>query len=138
MSHGDSWSCIMVEDGPGTISDEVRMALKMAACELYLDKLDRKLIDNEVCDGVIETAWKTKLVGTRSGVLFHAHIVGYTTDGYKVNFLLETADLDRGADYLRELKERESLPFDRGLGLAPCPDLYEFHDLRTIRKKMLN
>ena len=45
----------MVDRGPGLIDDEVRRALKMAACELHLQKKDRIRIHKDVCDGVVST-----------------------------------------------------------------------------------
>lgn len=49
----DSWTCLMVEKGPGTIDDDVRSDLKLAACDLNMRKHDRMNIVSDVCDGVL-------------------------------------------------------------------------------------
>jgi hypothetical protein len=137
MSH-DSWNCLLVEEGPGILSDEVCLSLKIAACELHLGKVDKKLIDTGVCNGIIQTQWETRMVGAHSGVLFRAQVTDETVDGYKVNFLLNTEDLKTGAALLRKLKDGRDLPWTSGAGRLPCPELYEFRDLRAIRRRMLN
>lgn len=126
----DSWSCLLVEDGPGMLSDEVCAALKMAACRLHLERKDRTQLFTEVLDGVIETEWKTYPVGARSGVLFHAHVDCKDGIDFKVNFLLNMDDLKRGADFLRQLEEQTETPW--GISSAPFPlsALYQFRDLR--------
>jgi hypothetical protein len=135
--HQDSWTCLMVENGPGTISDEIRAALTMAACELHLSGKDKMMMDSGVCEGIIQTAWTTHMVGMRSGVLFRAHVTDDTADGYKVNFLINTDDLSLGADLLRRLKDTGETPWGRGFGQVPCPELHQFYDLRTPAR-MLN
>lgn len=130
----DSWTCLMVEKGPGMITDEVRSALKMAACDLHFKKWERMHIVSDVCDGIIETAWETHTVGTRSGVLFRTQI-GSEQGEYMVNFLLNTDDLERGAEVLREMEEQGEKPWGTSAGRFPCPALYRFHDLhRTSRR----
>lgn len=132
----DSWSCLMVEKGPGMISDDVRAALKMAACDLSLKKWERMHIVNDVCNGIIQTAWDTHIVGTRSGVLFRAQIESETGD-YKINFLLSTADLERGAEIIREMHEKEGTPWSETSSPFPCSELYQFYDL-SERSRRLN
>lgn len=130
----DSWTCLMVEKGPGMITDEVRAALKMAACDLHLKKWERMHIVSDVCNGIIETAWDTHLVGTRSGVLFRTQIDSETGD-YRVNFLLSTDDLERGAEVLREMEEKGQGVWGTSPEPFPCPALYQFYDLnRTSRR----
>ena len=130
----DSWTCLMVEKGPGMISDDVRAALKMAACDLHRKKWDRMHIVSDVCDGIIETAWDTHMVGSRSGVLFRTQI-GSEAGEYHVNFLLNTEDLERGAEVLREMEERGEQVWGTSPAPFPCPALYRFYDLhRTSRR----
>lgn len=131
----DSWTCLMVEKGPGTIDDSVRSALKLAACDLNLQKYDRMKIVSDVCDGIIETEWNTYTVGTRSGVLFRAEIDA-PAGSYKVNFLLHTADLERGAAILRDMEERGIGEWVRNEGKIPCDALYHFHDLQGPRRTL--
>jgi len=123
----DSWSCLLVHKGPGMISDAVCASLKMAACKLHLDRKDRMDIFTNVCEGVIETTWDTRVVGARSGVLFRAQI-GSDAGEYHVNFLLSTEDLDRGVGLLRDIEAGEA--WGEGEGRVPVPDLYKFYDLR--------
>ena len=136
MSH-DSWTCLMVQKGPGIIDDDVRAALKMAACDLYLNKWDRMNIVNDVCNGVIETKWDTHSVGARSGVLFRTQIDS-ETGNYMVNFLFSTKDLERGADILREMKEQEGSGLAVASGRFPCEALYQFYDLSRPANRRLN
>ena len=126
----DSWTCLMVEKGPGVLEDDVRDALKLAACELAYQKIDRMNMVNDVCDGIIQTEWKTHNVGSRSGVLFRAQITEDTGD-YFVNFLLNEDDLKRGADIIRETREREGgNGWEMSNERIPVPELYEFRNLR--------
>lgn len=115
----------MVEKGPGLLDERVRIGLKKAACELHLRGWDKmNMIDSKVCTGTIETEWKTFSVGARSGVLFKAQITEETGD-YKVNFLLNTRDLERGAEVLREMEEGGDM-WVRSTERFPVPELYEF------------
>src|SRR3989338_10824593 len=120
MSYGDSWTCLMVEKGPGMIPDEVRAALKMAACDLHLKRWDKMHIVSDVCEGIIETAWETQTVGTRSGVLFRTQL-GCEAGEYLVNFLLSVDDLTRGAEIIRETEERGVGVWGRSEERFPCP-----------------
>ena len=130
----DSWTCLMVEKGPGVLTDEIRAVLKMAACELHLKQWDRMHIHSEVCEGVIETAWATKVVGARSGVLFRTQIDSEEGE-YLVNFLLNDDDLERGAEFLRELREAGAAPTGVAEEPFPCRDLYRFYDLRETMRR---
>ena len=124
----DSWTILMVKNGPGLIADGVRNSLKAAACNLTLKKWDKMHIVNDHCTGRIQTAWTTHNVGGRSGVLFRAQVE--SDDGeYLVNFLLSTEDLERGAEILRKMEEGGQGMWADGSGQIPCPELYEFYDL---------
>ena len=123
----------MVEDGPGMLDDDVRAALKMAACDLSLKKWDQMHIVNDVCDGLIKTAWDSHVVGARSGILFRAQVATEAGD-YRVNFLLSEDDLKRGADIIREFEERGAGVWGKSGSPFPCPALYEFYDLTDRRK----
>ncbi len=124
----DSWTCILVQDGPGVLDEDVCAALKLAACDLALRKLDRMRISLDVCEGIIQTEWRTHVVGTRSGVLFRAQITEDTGD-YFVNFLLHEDDLKRGADYISEVREKR-YSMTTAEGTLPVPELYIFKNLR--------
>ncbi len=118
----------MVKKGPGMLSDEVRLALKLAACDLHRLRWDRMNIVNDVCEGVIQTAWDTHLVGMCAGVLFRAQIEG-ESGAYQVNFLLSTDDLECGADILRDMEENGGYEWASSPAQIPCDELYRFHDL---------
>jgi hypothetical protein len=132
----DSWTCLMVKDGPGMLSDDVRTALKMAACELYRCQWERMHIDSDACEGLIETTWSTHSIGTLSGVLFRTEIVA-ENGSYKVNFLLNSDDLERGADVLREMIENGEYGWQSADETFACPELYRFYDLHQPGR-MLN
>ena len=72
----DSWSCIMTQNGPGIVSDEIRLTLKAAACQLYAQKVERALIRSNHCGGIIQTEWKTATLGTRTGMVFKSQLEG--------------------------------------------------------------
>ncbi len=133
----DSWTCLMVEKGPGIITGEVRAALKMAACDLQRKKWDRMHIQSDVCGGLIETAWKTHAVGSRSGILFRAQIDGDSANGYMVNFLTSIAeDLKRCADVLHEMEERGEEKWSAAQSPFPCEALYRFDDLHRTGRRL--
>ncbi len=125
----------MVQKGPGMITDDIRAALKMAACDLHLKKWDRMHIVSDICDGIIETSWDTHTVGTRSGVLFRTQI-GSDKGEYMVNFLLNTDDLERGAEVLREMEEKGEAVWGKSAAPFPCPALYRFYDLHRTAHRM--
>jgi hypothetical protein len=126
---GDSWSCVMVDKGPGTISDKIRNTLKASACNLHLQNADRMNISNDICRGVIETSWDSHLIGTRAGILFRATVEADNGD-YHVNFLLSHQDLESGADVIRDLEESGAGSWGRSFERFPVPALYQFEDLR--------
>ena len=132
----DSWTCLMVQNGPGILPDDVRTALKIAACQMNLSKKDRISISNDVCVCVVETEWDTYGVGSRSGVLFRAQITTDTSGGdFKVNFLLNREDLKRGAKLLRAYEEGK-ISSHLADGPIPVEVLYEFHDLQKPKRTL--
>ncbi len=127
----DSWTCVMVDKGPGILDECVQLSLKVAACELHLEGFDQKLISNDVCTGLIKTTWSTHMLGTRAGILFKAQIDNEAGE-YFVNFLLSSEDLKTGGELIRKLKE-EPVYMVRGRGTVPVEDLYRFEDLYQQR-----
>ncbi len=127
----DSWTCVMVDKGPGILDEQVKLSLKVAACELHLEGFDQKLISNDVCTGLIKTSWTSHMLGTRAGILFKAQIDSETGE-YLVNFLLSSEDLKTGGELIRKLREDE-LYFARGRGTVPVEELYHFEDLYQQR-----
>lgn len=123
----DSWTCIMVEKGPGILPEDVKLSLKVAACELHLKGLDQMLISDKHCMGLIKTEWKTILYGERSGVLFKSQIDS-EAGTYHVNFLLNRTDLETGGELIRRLKEDPMIAF-MGTGHLPIEELHQFEDL---------
>jgi len=120
------------------ITDEVRSALKFAACDLHYKKWDSmRIVGNDACDGVIETQWMSYTVGARSGILFRAQISAESGD-YRVNFLFNGKDLERGAEVIREMEESEGAGWRTGEGKIPVPELYRFDDLGYRGSKKLN
>jgi len=110
------------------LGDEICSFLKMVACELALQKIDRKRITHELCDAIVQTDWQTQVVGARAGVLFRAQVFAEKGD-YFVNFLLNEDDLKRGGDVIRRIREHTpdwgELSEDQLI-----PELLEFRDLR--------
>jgi hypothetical protein len=129
----DTWTCLMVENGPGILPAPVRKALQIAACQLHLDKFDRNRISDDACEGVIQTEWKTHNVGGRSGVFFRAQVFAESGD-YFVNFLLNETELERGADAIRDMRERGGI----WIGSQGRPPIDELGEFRDIRKQKLN
>ena len=127
----DSWSCLMVQNGPGFIPDSIRTTLKAAACGLKLEGKDTSFIENDACSGIITTAWRTHLVGSISGVLFRSQFDFERASDCKVNFLLSIKDLDRGVALIREMEEREPGIWTNSSGKIPVDDLYKFYNLRA-------
>ncbi len=127
-----SWTCLMVEKGPGLLSSEVSAALQVAACDLYFKRWDKMRIEGDVCVGTIETEWKTFSVSARTGILFRAK-VETETGGYKVNFLLAKKDLEKGANALRKKHDEESLMRREAAERFPVEELYQFDDPQPPR-----
>jgi hypothetical protein len=134
----DSWTCLLVEKGPALVDDAVRNALKRTACEMQLHRVDRLIVKNDIIDGVVTTTWSTHLIGTRSGVLFKSHLDSSTGSDYKVNFMLSVEDLERGAEIIKEYEEGARKNWSKVSGTLNIPDLYQFEDLRTVRRNMMN
>jgi hypothetical protein len=132
----DSWTCLSVEKGPGTISDEVRNTLKAAACDLYLKKWDEMRLENDLVSGTIKTEWDTHMVGGRSGVLFRAQVDCEDGTDYKVNFLFNKKDLEQGAQIIRQMEEHEGGDWADAPARIPCPELYRFYDLRGPSRRL--
>jgi hypothetical protein len=120
---------LAVKKGPGIISEDVLASLKLAACELAYNKIDRTSINTDFCEGVIQTEWKSRSVGGFAGVLFNAQIFGEGED-YFVNFLLNETDLARGADIIREIHDGNKGNWGISLERIPVEELYEFRNLR--------
>ncbi len=129
----DSWICLLNEDGPGIVPESVRDTLKITACDLHRKRWNRMPVIGDTCEGTLETRWDTHSVGSQSGVLFRAQI---TTDNgtWRVNFLLNVRDLERGAEMIREYEEGETPPWVRISGVD-CPALRDFRDLTRVRQK---
>lgn len=132
----DSWTCLMVEKGPGMLSDEVCGALKSAACDLSLKKWDEMHIESDVISGIIKTEWNAHSVGGRSGILFRAQIDCDDGTDYKVNFLFNEDDLKRGAEIIRQMQEREGGSWLDCPVRIPVPELYRFYDLRGPSRRV--
>ena len=129
---GDSWSCVLVSKGMGLLQDDVRTVLKAASCTMHLDKLDRMVVTHDLCNAIVQTEWKVYSIGSRSGVLFRAHVEAQGGE-CQVNFLLHTKDLEAGAAFIRTLEEKKVV-WRRSLQDVPVPALYEFADLRKHRQ----
>lgn len=126
----------MVQKGPGMISDQVRTALKVAACDLHLKKWDQMRLHSDVVEGIIETEWATHLVGAKSGILFRAQIDCEDGTDCKINFLLNEDDLTHGAEILRQMEERTGGVWQESSTRFPVPALYQFHDLRGPSRRV--
>ncbi len=133
----DSWTCVSVDKGPGILPEDVRVALMSAACRLYATKTDMMRIEDDLVSGVIKTDWKTHMVGTRSGVLFHAQVDCETGNDYGVNFLYHEDDLVRGTELIDDEQYRgelEASAIKETSGLPP--ELYRFSDLRGPSRRV--
>jgi hypothetical protein len=127
----------MVQNGPGVISDKVRTALKVAACELKERELGEIRVSTSVLQGVIKTDWKSYMVGARSGVLFKAHIDHEDGSDYLINFLLNQRDLENGAGIIRQMEEEGGFSWKRILGgQVPVPEFYQFENLAGVSRKL--
>ncbi|HYD93527.1 MAG TPA: hypothetical protein VEB18_03715 [Candidatus Paceibacterota bacterium] len=135
----DSWSCLYVENGPGMIDDNVRCAIKMAACRLFLKKQEYLLFETDTCGGVIQTTWEHKRLFAVAGFLFRTEVTFEDYVDYKVNFLISEGDLQRGAKLL-ERNEEEGMDAYVGVNVPfrlPLADVYQFKDL-SFRGQHLN
>ena len=126
----DSWSCLLVNKGPGLLPEKVSLVLKIAACDLHRQKWDTMRLSNDIAIGIISTEWNTYSVGGRSGVLFRAHVDCESGTDYQVNFLLSERDLEHGAKILQEREERGEIGWQESRTPFPIPELYQFKDLR--------
>lgn len=124
----DSWTCLLVQKGPGMVPDDVCAVLKYAACDLHRQRKAAMVIKSDVCDGFIETDGKSFAVGGRTGILFRAKVEGEEGE-YMVNFLLNEHDLERGAAALRRLVEEGKLVYNASDSPIPCSELYRFRNL---------
>jgi hypothetical protein len=95
----------MVRNGPGIIPDDIRNALILLACGLNQKKLDEMRFHTTLLWGAIATEWKVHMVGTRAGVLFKSQFDYEGGIDCQVNFLLNRADLEEGAEMIRQLEE---------------------------------
>lgn len=118
MPH-DSWICLLNSNGPGMLSEEVRHTLKRFACELHRRRIDKMLIANDYCSGVIETEWKSELISAKGGILFKAKLDDEYGDFYRVNFLYSMDDLVKEAKHLDHL-EKGAWRAIRGETLIPA------------------
>jgi hypothetical protein len=129
----NSWTCLMVEKGPGIISDDVRAELTIVACAMSKGRVERQKVNGNYCGGVMTSEWSSHSIGGRSGILFRAQLDGHDGEDYKVNFLLSEDDLKRGVKKLeKRLKENDlgKGNWISGEGKIPIPELYDFYDLR--------
>jgi hypothetical protein len=130
--NADSWSCLMVGRGMRIVNEQLRNILKASACNMHLQKLDRMVIKNDLCDGVMQTEWTSYTVGARSGVLFRSQIECEGGE-CQINFLLSTKDLEAGASVIRDMEEYADGTWEENFEDFPIPELYQFHDLRRHR-----
>jgi hypothetical protein len=128
----DSWTCLAVPKGGGTIPDELMHVAKMSACRLHLEKRTSLLFTSDVCDGYITTSWEGQQIGSRSGIFFSVE-ASMDDEEWQINFLMNTRDLEQGALLLEKGEEFDpedvmsvNLPFR-----LPLDRLYEFRDLRS-------
>lgn len=129
----ESWCCAMVKDGPGIIPVNVRLHLQYSACDLVLKKQERmKILGNGPCNGIIETEFKSICIGTKSGIMFHAHVESDAGE-YKVNFLLSEKDLKtygkKIKQYIKYCNLRGPIAYTRDF---PA-EINEFRDLKKTR-----
>lgn len=128
----DSWSCLAVEKGPGMLDEVILAALKKAACTLSHKGLDAMTFREKVCEGRIETDWKSFDLGSRGGIIFRTEVEAGDAS-FKVNFLLNRADLDRGEEVIRAFEDGTYRPIANFGRRFPVPELYDFTDLRSAR-----
>ncbi|MBI5004033.1 hypothetical protein HZC00_02990 [Candidatus Kaiserbacteria bacterium] len=111
------------------VDEKVQQALQMTACDLHLSKRDCVAIRSDFCAGIIETQWKTLMIGSCSGVLFKATVDDGLGNPYEVNFLLNRRDLEAGADFLQASFEAQECTWVP-LGSDPLP--YSLSELENF------
>ena len=129
-----SWTCVMVKDGPGLIDERVRTALEITAYKMHLDGWEATRFKVDTCEGYIENSGKTQSIAAITGLLYKAQVE--SDEGvYRINFLINARDLERGAERLKEIERGET-----GFGVAieddraiPSP-LLEF--IKTIPRQL--
>lgn len=135
----DSWACIMHRNGPGLIDDEVRHALKMAACMLSQAKTTEMLFEWRECQGVIKTDWQFYRVQGMAGYLFKAEAALPNAPDYQVNFLLSETDLLEGVKLLEAGKPVPDFAGTIGVPESkhtrlPIEEFYRFENLRVASR----
>ena len=124
----DSWTCIMVRNGPGLIPDLVRQRLKLEACRLYAKEKERAGFKTPECSGVLLSTRRAHSVGARTGILFKAEVEISGHPECQINFLLSVADLERGAQFVQQVEEANRAVMVPGM-VDECPELYQFKNL---------
>lgn len=128
-----SWTCVMVQKGPGIIPEDICNHLQFAACDLQLRRADRmKIVGDGPCNGIIETDWQSHLIGTRGGILFRAQVDGEEGE-YFINFLLSEDDLKHGAKMIMDRCKEKNIDWETTPGKFPLSELYDFRDLKRTR-----
>ena len=130
MSH-DSWTYILVNNGPGLVPDQVQLRLKLEACTLYQHEKETATIQSRECTGTLKSTRQAFTVRARTGILFKAELQHEGESGvWQINFLLSIADLGRGKALLREIEEGEGVARHPITEMTEeCPELYRFRDL---------
>jgi len=133
---GDSWTCISRVKGPGLLDDEVKSMMKLAACMLHKYKKQRMSFGDADYDGIIETDGEVLSLGGITGTLFRIDIETPKDGRYQVNFLLNSADLKRGAKLLADNaydEEQGEWHTVRHSVTSGEGALSDFRDLRSAR-----
>lgn len=131
----DSWTCITIDKGPGVLPDELRSALKIAACEMYDERKPLLRFKHALGAGEIDTEWLHRMVGNRGGILFCARIDAEEGE-YHVQFLVNLDDLKRGAKRLKKVIEKHGETWEY-LSLEVLGAIAkEFDDLRAQPRRL--
>ena len=124
------WTCLFVSNGVGMIPDSVAFAIQVAASSMNDLKVELRQFRSDTCGGRIMTNWQVRIVGERSGVLFHAEVeydLGENQAGsFQMNFLMNEAYLARGAAELERMAEEDELEQCVTGGTFTIPELYDF------------
>ena len=129
----DSWTCLMVKNGPGMLPDDVCAELRLFACKMQQGHASEMYMRGKHCSGPLKTDWDSFSVGSRSGILFRAHF-DWKVGECQVNFLLGEDDLRAGARLIEEAMEKGSDgAWEMIDGTIPVPELYKFLDLGKHR-----